>query len=207
MSISEKLKQIQLHLEAPKDLYNSFGKYKYRSLEGITKAVKPLLDSNNCTLVLSDRMVEVGGRVYVEAKATLTCCESGDSVEVVSSAREAENKKGMDDAQITGAASSYARKYACNGLFAIDDTKDPDSTNEHGKGQTKEQKEKFETAENYNQLAIEMQKNTNKDRLDKWCAANKPAVDKLSKTDQGRLNSVYTMMLDMFKDKESEGNK
>lgn len=133
MSITEKLLEIQQTLNAPKNLTNTFGKYKYRSLEGILSAVKPLLKDQKCILTISDKMVEVGGRVYVEASVLLTSTECDGRVEVCASAREAENKKGMDDAQITGAASSYARKYACNGLFAIDDTKDADATNDHGK--------------------------------------------------------------------------
>lgn len=97
------------------------------------EAVKPLLGEG--TLTLSDEIIEVGGRVYVRATATLSC--NGESVIVSAMAREAESKKGMDEAQITGAASSYARKYALNGLFAIDDTKDADATNQHGKGEAK----------------------------------------------------------------------
>lgn len=127
------LQFIQTKLNAPKDQYNSFGKYNYRSLEGILKAVKPLLEEFKYSLVISDKMIEVGGRVYVEATATL----KGDNGEIVAQntacAREAETKKGMDDSQITGSTSSYARKYCLNGLFAIDDTKDADATNTHGK--------------------------------------------------------------------------
>lgn len=120
-----KLAEIQQALKAPKNQKNSFGGYNYRSCEDILEAVKPLLGQE--TLTLSDDIVEVGGRVYV--KATANCC----GVSVTAFAREAENKKGMDDAQITGSASSYARKYALNGLFCIDDTKDADHTNDHGK--------------------------------------------------------------------------
>jgi len=129
-TVHEILAKIQSELKAPKGQTNNFGKYKYRSCEDIVEAVKPLL--KGATLTLSDEMIEVGGRVYVKATASLT--DTGLSmVSVTACAREAETKKGMDDAQITGAASSYARKYALNGLFAIDDTKDADATNEHGK--------------------------------------------------------------------------
>ena len=126
------LQQIQAELKAPKGQTNTFGKYKYRSCEDILEAVKPILAKHCVSLTLSDDMIEVGGRVYIHATATLK--KDGAIIESVSAcAREAENKKGMDDAQITGAASSYARKYALNGLFCIDDTKDADATNTHGK--------------------------------------------------------------------------
>lgn len=121
--------KIQQELHAPKDLENKFGGYKYRSCESILTAVKPLLEKHNATLIISDDVEEVGGRVYVKSTATLMC--EGEQVSVTASAREAEIRKGMDDSQITGATSSYARKYALNGLFLIDDTKDADATNKH----------------------------------------------------------------------------
>lgn len=125
MSLSE----IQTKLHAPKGQTNSFGGYKYRSCEDIVEAVKPHLAQHGYALLLSDEMVEVGGRVYVKATAKL-CRENGETVaETYGWAREAETKKGMDDSQLTGSCSSYARKYALNGLLAIDDTKDAD-TNE-----------------------------------------------------------------------------
>ena len=127
LSLRSKLNRIQIDLKAPKNLYNSFGKYKYRNVEGIQEAVKPMLDKYAVTLEISDEIVEVGGRVYVKATATLTDCNSSESVSVSAYAREAETKKGMDDAQVTGATSSYARKYALNGLFLLDDTKDVDT--------------------------------------------------------------------------------
>ena len=127
------MQSIQAELKAPKGQTNKFGGYSYRSAEDILEAVKPLLNKYNCFLTVSDEIVEVGGRVYVKATATVHESHS-DSIAVTTAfAREAEVKKGMDDAQITGSASSYARKYALNGLFAIDDTKDPDATNKHGK--------------------------------------------------------------------------
>ena len=124
------LQHIQSELKAPKNQVNTFGKYKYRSCEDILEAVKPLLASHGATLTLSDSMKEIGGRVYVEATATLS--DGKDTLDVTAYAREPESKKGMDESQITGAASSYARKYALNGLFCIDDTKDADDTNDHG---------------------------------------------------------------------------
>lgn len=136
-NIRQKLQGIQSSLKAPKGQTNKFGGYKYRSCEDILTALKPLLQEWGCSLVISDEMVEVGTRVYVKANATIADNDSSESISATGFAREAEIKKGMDDAQITGSASSYARKYALNGLFAIDDTKDPDATNDHGKGQAK----------------------------------------------------------------------
>lgn len=124
MKINDVLHIIQKTLKAPKGQYNSFGKYNYRSCEDIVEAVKELLPEGY-SLLLSDEMVAIGNRVYVKAEARLRNAE--ESVLVYGWARESETRKGMDDAQITGATSSYARKYALNGLFAIDDTKDSDT--------------------------------------------------------------------------------
>ena len=119
------LTQIQSELKAPKNQYNSFGKYNYRSCEDILEGLKPLLASHKAELVLYDEVVEVGGRVYIKATAKF---KAGDEQAVGAGyAREPEQKKGMDEAQITGTASSYARKYALNGLFLIDDSKDADT--------------------------------------------------------------------------------
>lgn len=123
----KKLTKIQKQLRAPKDKYNSFGKYAYRSAEGILEAVKPLCAEQDCQLTLSDEIVLSGNRFYVCATATLVDNESGEVVNVKAFAREDESKKGMDGSQITGTASSYARKYALNGLFCIDDAKDADT--------------------------------------------------------------------------------
>jgi len=130
-NIRQKLQGIQSSLKAPKGQTNKFGGYKYRSCEDILTAVKPLLAEWGCSLVIQDDIVEVGGRVYVKATASLADNDSEMAISSSAFAREAETKKGMDDAQITGSASSYARKYALNGLFAIDDTRDPDATNDH----------------------------------------------------------------------------
>lgn len=132
--LTDKLIGIQQALKAPKSQTNTFGGYKYRSCEDILEAVKPLLANAMLALTISDEIVEVGGRVYVKAKATLydAATEADgliDTVAVTAYAREELEKKGMDASQITGAASSYARKYALNGLFCIDDTKDADFTN------------------------------------------------------------------------------
>ena len=122
-SINVKLAEIQRNLKAPKGQFNNFGKYKYRSCEDILEALKHVLDG--ATVTLSDDIISVSDRVYVKATATLS--HAGESTCVTAFAREAIAKKGMDDSQITGTASSYARKYALNGLFLIDDTKDADT--------------------------------------------------------------------------------
>lgn len=127
MGIAEKMIQIQSRLNAPKNQYNSFGKYSYRSCESILEAVKPLLKEQNCYMVITDDIFREGDRVYVQAVATITDAESGETVANSAFAREDETKKGMDGSQITGTASSYARKYALNGLFLIDDNKDADT--------------------------------------------------------------------------------
>lgn len=127
-----KLVKIQAELKAPKNQMNAFGKYKYRSAEDIIEAVKPILFKHQTALLISDEVVQVADRVYVKATAMLIDDTNEElPIKVYGWAREEEVKKGMDAAQITGSASSYARKYALNGLFAIDDTKDADSTNEH----------------------------------------------------------------------------
>lgn len=126
MEIYVKLEKIQKTLKAPKNQTNTFGKYKYRSCEDILEAVKPLLDG--AVVTISDTIREVGGRVYVEAEATFS--DGLNQVCVTAFAREPAERKGMDESQITGSASSYARKYALNGLFLIDDTKDADATHD-----------------------------------------------------------------------------
>lgn len=133
MSVHSKLLSVQAALKAPKGQFNAFGKYNYRSCEDILEAVKPLLKEHGLTLVIRDQITPVGNRIYVQATAVVTSEDGKDHIFVTSYAREEEEKKGMDGSQITGAASSYARKYALNGLFLIDDTKDSDGTNTHGK--------------------------------------------------------------------------
>jgi G3E family GTPase len=137
----KELIKIQRSLKAPKGQWNSFGKYKYRSAEDILEAVKPLLHEYGCTLIMSDEVIAIGTRYYVKAIATLYN-SSGESISNTGWAREEEDKKGMDGSQITGTASSYARKYALNGLFLIDDTKDADTNEYHNQTQVSQQKEK-----------------------------------------------------------------
>lgn len=142
MSLHQQLAEIQKSLAAPKGQMNTFGGYRYRSCEDILTAVKPLL--GDLTIVISDEMVMLGERFYVKATAAIT--DGKDSIPATAYAREAATKKGMDESQITGSASSYARKYALNGLLLIDDTKDADATNDHGKGDGKAQSSRQESA-------------------------------------------------------------
>ena len=130
-NIVEKLSAIQVELKAPKSNYNSFGKYNYRSCEDILEGVKPLLDKYRVALTLNDEIVLIGDRFYVKATATLY--DGEQSLSATAYAREGNEQRGMSEAQLTGSTSSYARKYALNGLFSIDDTKDADATNDHGK--------------------------------------------------------------------------
>jgi len=132
MKLHQKLNAIQTTLIAKKGQFNNFGKYAYRNTEDILEAVKPLLEKNECVLRLTDEVEMVGNRIYIKATAIIS--DGEDSISTVAFARESESKKGMDESQITGTASSYARKYALNGLLAIDDTKDADTMdNRHKK--------------------------------------------------------------------------
>jgi hypothetical protein len=142
MNVYEKLIKVQAELKAPKSKFNSFGKYKYRSLEDILEGVKPLLEKNKASLVIADSMEQVGDRYYLKATATFIDTENGESVSNSALARESAEKKGMDDSQITGTASSYARKYALNGLLLIDDTKDADTDEAHVEKEARAEKAK-----------------------------------------------------------------
>lgn len=128
VKIYEKLLQIQTKLKAPKSLYNKFGNFYYRNCEDILEALKPLLKETKTVLLMRDEVVRIDDRYYIKAVARLIDCETGEAIETCAYAREEKEKKGADSSQITGAASSYARKYALNGLFCIDDTKDADSS-------------------------------------------------------------------------------
>ncbi|PNX49860.1 MAG: hypothetical protein BV457_00035 [Thermoplasmata archaeon M9B1D] len=139
VGIYEKLGAIQTELKAPKNQFNAFGKYKYRSCEDILEALKPLLSKHGLSLVITDDLILIGSRYYIKATATIYDIKNEDKkLSACAFAREEENKKGQDGSQITGSSSSYARKYALNGLFLIDDTKDSDGTNKHGKEKKKE---------------------------------------------------------------------
>lgn len=136
-SVYLKLVEVQNKLKAPKNQFNKFGNYAYRNCEDILEALKPILLEVKAVVNISDEVVLVGERYYIKATVKFIDAETGEVVEASAMAREEENKKGMDSSQLTGSTSSYARKYALNGLFAIDDTKDSDATNTHGKEDSK----------------------------------------------------------------------
>ena len=188
MNIYEKLMNIQQELKAPKCQYNDFGKYKYRSCEDILESVKPLLEKYKATIILTDKLEQIGERYYIRAKVILIDTESNNSIENTAYAREEETKKGMDGSQITGTSSSYARKYALNGLLLIDDTKDADTdefAKENNKGKTKEEpKEKKITP---GQLKV-LSKLYTGDNLVKLLELNK--IDKLEDMSMEKANEI-----------------
>lgn len=143
-NLYNRLLAIQMELKAPKNQFNGFGKYSYRSCEDILEAVKPLCEKQGLVLMLSDSLEYISGRFYIKAMAILTDTETGKQISASAFAREDETKKGMDGSQITGSASSYARKYALNGLFCIDDTKDADTRDNRSEVQLASQKQKNE---------------------------------------------------------------
>jgi len=147
LNITQKLSEVQNELKAPKSQKNTFGNYKYRSCEDILEALKPILKKNRLSLVIDDTLENIGDRYYVKATAILYDLDSDNKISNNAYAREEETKKGMDGSQITGTASSYARKYALNGLFNIDDTKDAD-TDEYGKTTKNKSNNQFENATN-----------------------------------------------------------
>jgi hypothetical protein len=153
ISIYSKLLSIQNELKAPKNQYNKFGKYNYRSCEDILEAIKPLCLKYGAVVLIDDYVSQVGERFYVKAKASLIDIDTQEEVYACAYARESENKKGMDSAQVTGATSSYARKYALNGLFCIDDTKDVDTQEYQEKKQTNNNQSK--NVNDYEQVGIE----------------------------------------------------
>lgn len=160
----KELIMIQTELRAPKNQFNRFGGYAYRSAEDILEALKPLLLKYDCLLTLKDEIILIGNRFYVRATASLRNSE-GSIVEVTAYAREEESKKGMDSSQITGAASSYARKYALNGLFLIDDQKDADATHTHGKEEANSINEELKIKEKIMMEEISAAKNLEDLRL------------------------------------------
>ena len=178
MTLLQKLAKVQLELKAPKSNFNKFGGFYYRSLEDILEAVKPLLDKHGLTLTISDEPVMVGDRFYIKATARLS--DGKENIEVTAYAREAAGKRGMDEAQVTGASSSYARKYCLNGLFLIDDTKDPD-TDEYAE----------QTVGNINELnnqiitlfAKALEKVGDRNKLYKTLGLNKTKMTELTKSD------------------------
>lgn len=180
-NVLKKLVKIQQDLKAPKGQYNSFGKYKYRSCEDILESVKPLANELQCVVLVTDDVQQIGERYYIKATAILTDAETGESLSNTAYARESQEKKGMDESQITGTASSYARKYALNGLFAIDDTKDAD-TDENKQQQEDAQKE---------QKSQQGQKKPTEGQLKRmWAIAGKAGYDE---------NAIHEFIMKAFK--------
>ena len=211
LSFFQKINKIQTELVAPKDLNNKFGNYKYRSCEGILKALKPLLQEYELILIIQDSIEQVGDRFYIKAKATI---KDGDKeISAVAYAREALTKKGMDESQVTGAASSYARKYALNGLLCIDDTKDADSKDNSKEGDTKKKslvkkisnvidedsKEILNTMNKESSSIIinALSEATSKDSLDEIYNEYKPDMAKLYKYNVTLFNEVKQFKEDL----------
>ena len=187
----EKLIKVQNELKAPKNQYNSFGKYKYRNCEDILESVKPLLLKHNLILYLSDEVRQVGDVVYIEATAMIEDSDSpGNAFTSKAQAGVDVNRKGMDVAQSFGASSSYARKYALNALFLIDDTKDPDSTNTHGKAaparkatpmEKKVSKAPVKTAPVKEKQKLSHKDGENFHKAIEWVQSDKGSIEKLKK--------------------------
>jgi hypothetical protein len=211
LSFFQKINKIQTELVAPKDLNNKFGNYKYRSCESILKALKPLLQEYELILIIQDSIEQVGDRFYIKAKATI---KDGDKeIFAVAYAREALTKKGMDESQVTGAASSYARKYALNGLLCIDDTKDADSKDNSKEGNPKEKsvvkkisnvidedsKEILNTMNKESSSIIinALSEATSKDSLDEIYNEYKPDMAKLYKYNVTLFNEVKQFKEDL----------
>lgn len=152
-NIYEKLLIVQKELKAPKGQWNNFGGYYYRNCEDILESLKPILNDLGLIILIKDEVIVIGDRYYVKAIVRLIDTDSKEEIENVAYAREEENKKGQDGSQITGSSSSYARKYALNGMFAIDDTKDSDTTNKHGKDEEEEKENKSNNNDNSKTLS------------------------------------------------------
>lgn len=181
---------IACELKAPKGQYNSFGKYNYRSREDILEAVKPLLEKHSCALVEEDTVLQIGERYYVKACATLYDLDGGEDVSAYGWAREDDTKKGMDGSQITGTASSYARKYALNALFLIDDTKDAD-TDEYQKQQKPKQRSLDEKLD-AGLLAVAKRNDTNTADVRETCEGHFDlSTDEGKEAAIGALSAIY----------------
>lgn len=162
MNLYEKLMNIQMELKAPKSQVNQFGGFNYRNCEDILEAVKPLLQKHRCTLKVSDELVNIGGKNYIQSTARLIDLDSDTSIDNTAYAREADSRKGMSEEMLTGSCSSYCRKYCLNGLFLIDDNKDVDSENVE-EMQKEELEEHLKLVSEFNNLADEV--NLNREAL------------------------------------------
>lgn len=199
MGIYEKLSSIQEELKAPKNAYNSFGKYNYRSCEDILEGLKPVLKKYKATLFISDSLELIGDRYYVKAVVKLVDIETGEIVENTAYAREELDKKGMDWSQITGATSSYARKYALNGMFLIDDTKDAD-TDEYQNQQNKKGSKESASDAKQNE---KMKSSVDKTLLPTGGNATPEQIERI-KSEMNRTGINEVTILSMFKAKNLE---
>jgi hypothetical protein len=202
LTFHDKLNRVQVELNCPKNLYNKFGNYKYRNAESILEGVKPLLDEYNLILVINDEPVVIGDRFYI--KATAEIGDLNSKVNSVAYAREPESKKGMDPSQITGATSSYARKYALNGLLCIDDNQDADSMDNSKEGKTTSIAKKISKVVDNDMKEVMKESNLNtaniiKDKLmqatskndvEDICGDYKSDISKLYKHDTTLFNEV-----------------
>jgi len=194
MGIYEKLMIVQQTLKAPKNQFNSFGKYHYRSCEDILEGLKPCLKEVKAAVTIDDEIVEMGGRVYVKATAHFHDAETGEMITNTAYAREPETKTGMDLAQLTGATSSYARKYALNGLFMIDDNKDADTDESKNESDARAKKQdKAKTSETEKVLINEAKQNV----VMTWCADSGISVVEL--LDKCHLKSLGDISEKQFK--------
>lgn len=208
----KELIKIQDELDVPKDQFNSFGNYYYRNAEDILQAVKPLLKINNCLLTISDEVVVIGDRYYIKATATITNSE-GIAISSTALARESAVKKGMDESQITGATSSYARKYALNGLFAIDDAKDADNDKKGSDGpRASEQSPKGKSYSRTPSYASAAQVKLLEDllkkaKLDPAAVYAKRGIKDIKKLTSSDLNKMITAMKSFADKKEGKDEK
>lgn len=202
MAVREKLLAVQAELKAPKGQTNSFGKYKYRSCEDILESVKPLLKKYNATLVISDSLELIGERYYIKATATFQDVETDGVIENTAYARESAEKKGMDDSQVTGATSSYARKYALNGLFLIDDTKDADTDEFRNQQKSKEERDFDKKVEDDKKAII-----SKKDQaiLENMVKAKGYAVNEIFPKGLAITGEQYTQALESLKNLKKKG--
>ena len=184
----EKLTKIQYELKAPKKQYNSFGKYNYRSCEDILDALKPLLNKYNASVIIADDILQIGTRFYVKATATFIDNETGQQKMATALAREPESKKGMDESQITGTASSYARKYCLNGLFLIDDTKDADTDENRSRRNRNSRLRK-------SSIPMRSQRNMQNSMLSNPFANRARSANRQSSTSSGRRNRTCRALM------------
>ena len=196
-----KLAFIQQELSAPKNQYNSYGKYNYRSCEDILEGLKPCLKNAGCALTISDELVVIGERYYVKATATLHDCESDKSVSNIAYAREELTKKGMDASQITGSTSSYARKYALNGLFCIDDVKDADTRDNRQKDAAEQVKAEEEVKNIENSVIDDLKARALKAR----CVAEQVPEDKILQL--YKVDAIEKLTLRQFANIHANWNK